>query len=149
MPRSVAVGSRPPSSCLIFSNSSGVSPCSRIISGVMAEIAAVVMMGKFYCRILNEFLHGDLHKILGGLGAGFALREELASGARSTPTFLTFRPCAKESFPSRTVRHHKTSPWLQSRLKGLPSPCPEAGTRYRHSLLPIGKAARPTLRSSD
>src|SRR5208283_2338934 len=43
MPSSVRVGSRPPRSCLIFSNSSGVRPCSRIISGVTAAIAEVVI----------------------------------------------------------------------------------------------------------
>src|SRR5882672_6250016 len=58
MPSSVRVGSRPPSSCLIFSYSSGVRPCSRIISGVTAGIAEVVITGKLYCRILGEFLAG-------------------------------------------------------------------------------------------
>src|SRR5436190_21912897 len=44
MPSSVRVGSRPPSSCLIFSYSSGVRPCSRMSSGVIREICAVVML---------------------------------------------------------------------------------------------------------
>src|SRR6266852_306300 len=57
MPSSVRVGSRPPSSCLIFSYSSGVRPCSRIISGVTAGIAEVVITGKLYCRTFEEFLH--------------------------------------------------------------------------------------------
>src|SRR5579863_7034663 len=52
MPNSVMVGSRPPSSCLIFSYSSGVRPCSRTRSGVMAG-AATVVMGKDYCRMLG------------------------------------------------------------------------------------------------
>src|SRR5580693_5373484 len=56
MPSSVMVGSRPPSSCLTFSYSSGVSPCSRTSSGVMAGVAAVVM-GKFYCRIFRDSPH--------------------------------------------------------------------------------------------
>src|SRR6266849_1746062 len=43
MPSSVSVGSRPPSSCLIFSYSSGVSPCSWMSSGVMAGITDVVI----------------------------------------------------------------------------------------------------------
>src|SRR3954454_24111059 len=51
MPSSVSEGSRPPSSCLIFSYSSGVMPCSRTTSGVMTAVAAVVIMGNFYCRI--------------------------------------------------------------------------------------------------
>src|ERR1017187_6455961 len=59
MPSSVRVGSRPPSKRLIFSNSSGVRPCSRIISGVMAAIAEVVMSGKSYCRISINFSHVD------------------------------------------------------------------------------------------
>src|SRR5580692_9667274 len=53
MPSSVMVGSRPPSSCFTFPYSSGVSPCSRTSSGVMAGVAAVVM-GKLYCRILES-----------------------------------------------------------------------------------------------
>src|SRR5580700_6026499 len=53
IPSSVMVGSRPPRSCLIFSYSSGVRPCSRTISGVMASVEAVVMR-KYYCRIWNE-----------------------------------------------------------------------------------------------
>src|SRR5271170_3615007 len=53
MPSSVMVGSRPPRSCLIFSYSSGVRPCSRTISGVMARVEAVVI-GKYYCRILGR-----------------------------------------------------------------------------------------------
>ena len=36
-------GSRPPSSCLIFSYSCGVMPCSRIRSGVMGEFAVETM----------------------------------------------------------------------------------------------------------
>src|SRR6266705_1463887 len=60
MPSSVRVGSRPPSSCLIFSYSSGVRPCSRIISGVTAGIAEVVITGKLYCRTLGEFLHAGV-----------------------------------------------------------------------------------------
>src|SRR5882757_10130337 len=64
MPSSVRVGSRPPRSSLIFSYSSGVRPCSRIISGVTDGIAEVVMTGKFYCRILGEFLHADLRRVL-------------------------------------------------------------------------------------
>src|SRR5437867_8803018 len=43
MPSSVRVGSRPPSSCLIFSYSSGVRPCSRMRSGVMESIRDVVI----------------------------------------------------------------------------------------------------------
>src|SRR5580692_3294096 len=52
MPSSVMVGSRPPRSCLIFSYSSGVRPCSRTISGVMARVVTVVMR-RYYCRIWN------------------------------------------------------------------------------------------------
>src|SRR5271166_3334038 len=54
MPSSVRVGSRPPSSCLIFSNSSGVRPCSRIISGVTVAIAEVV---------IRESLLSHLHQV--------------------------------------------------------------------------------------
>src|SRR5690349_16446153 len=53
MPSSVSVGSRPPSSFLIFSYSSGVSPCCRIVSGEMAGVKEVGMGRNFYCRILG------------------------------------------------------------------------------------------------
>src|SRR6185295_20207713 len=43
MPSSVSDGSRPPSSCLIFSYSCGVMPCSRISSGVIEEFAVETM----------------------------------------------------------------------------------------------------------
>src|SRR5246500_5508315 len=63
MPSSVRVGSRPPSSCLIFSYSSGVRPCSRIISGVMAvTLIAEVVIGNLYCRISTNFSHVDSYK---------------------------------------------------------------------------------------
>src|SRR5947199_3674815 len=51
MPSSVAVGSRPPSSRLIFSYSSGVRPCCRIVSGENAGVKEVSMGRSFYCRI--------------------------------------------------------------------------------------------------
>ena len=38
MPSSVRVGSRPPSSCLIFSYSSGVRPCSRMTRGEIGRV---------------------------------------------------------------------------------------------------------------
>src|SRR5215813_12931745 len=53
MPSSVRDGSRPPSNLTIFSYSSGVSPCSRITSGVIAGGAAV-LIGNFYFRILRR-----------------------------------------------------------------------------------------------
>src|SRR5579863_3336047 len=56
MPSSVMEGSRPPSSCCTCSNSSGVRPCSRTSSGVMAGVA-VVVMGKYYCRIFHDPPH--------------------------------------------------------------------------------------------
>src|SRR5208337_4884838 len=66
MPSSVRVGSRPPSRSLIFSNSSGVRPCSRIISGVTAiGMIAEVVIGKsslshlgelFACRFVQRFV---------------------------------------------------------------------------------------------
>src|SRR5260370_37663998 len=60
MASSVRVGWRPPSSCLIFSNSSGVRPCSRIISGVMAvTLIAEVVIGNLYCRISTNFSHAN------------------------------------------------------------------------------------------
>src|SRR3977135_688794 len=62
MPSSVRVGSRPPSSALIFSYSSGVRPCSRIISGVTDGIAEVVITGKFYCRIFGRVFTRGLEK---------------------------------------------------------------------------------------
>src|SRR5246127_654378 len=43
MPSSVIVGSRPPRSCLIFSYSSGVSPCCWMVSGEKAEVKEVGM----------------------------------------------------------------------------------------------------------
>src|SRR5580658_3939562 len=65
MPSSVRVGSRPPSSCLIFSNSSGVRPCSRIVSGVTAGIAEVV---------IGEALLSHLHRLFAcGFCAGRTL----------------------------------------------------------------------------
>src|SRR2546429_2135443 len=64
MPSSVRVGSRPPSSCLIFSNSSGVRPCSRIISGVMAiGVIAEVVIGNLYCRISTNFSHANSYQV--------------------------------------------------------------------------------------
>src|SRR5260370_9904664 len=63
MPSSVRVGSRPPSSCLIFSNSSGVRPCSRIISGVIATLIAEVVIGNLYCRISTNFSHVDSYQV--------------------------------------------------------------------------------------
>src|SRR6476660_5330035 len=45
MPSSVRVGSRPPSSCLIFSYSSGVRPCCRIVSGDKAGVKEVSVGG--------------------------------------------------------------------------------------------------------
>src|SRR6202140_1075541 len=63
MPSSVRVGSRPPSSCLIFSNSSGVRPCSRIISGVMAlGVIAEVVIGNLYFRISPHFSHANSYQ---------------------------------------------------------------------------------------
>src|SRR5271166_306241 len=66
MPSSVRVGSRPLSNSLIFSNSSGVRPCSRIISGVMAMgLIAELVIGEsslshlaelFACGIVTTFL---------------------------------------------------------------------------------------------
>src|SRR5215469_17591059 len=52
MPSSVMVGSRPPRSCLIFSYSSSVRPCCRIVSGEKAEVKEVGME-ELYCRILG------------------------------------------------------------------------------------------------
>src|SRR5579862_6593796 len=43
IPSSVSVGSRPSRNCLIFSNSSGVRPCSRTISGVRAPVGGLVI----------------------------------------------------------------------------------------------------------
>src|SRR5215469_11994018 len=43
MPSSVMVGSRPPRSCLIFSYSSSVRPCCRIVSGEKAAVREVCM----------------------------------------------------------------------------------------------------------
>src|ERR1700758_2198535 len=43
IPSSVILGSRPPRSCLIFSYSSGVSPCCRMVSGEKAEVKEVGM----------------------------------------------------------------------------------------------------------
>ena len=45
IPSSVRVGSRPPSSCLILSYSSGVRPCSRMSSGVMTGAADRLIVG--------------------------------------------------------------------------------------------------------
>src|SRR6266446_2894393 len=64
MPSSVRVGSRPPSSCLILLNSSGVRPCSRIISGVMAiGVIAEVVIGNLYCRISTNFSHANSYQV--------------------------------------------------------------------------------------
>src|SRR5580765_5873536 len=52
MPSSVSVGSRPPRSCLIFSYSSSVRPCCRMVSGEKAEVKEVGMES-LYCRILE------------------------------------------------------------------------------------------------
>src|SRR5580698_6068045 len=61
MPSSVRVGSRPPSSCLIFSNSSGVRPCSRIISGVMAvRLIAEVVIGESLLSHLHQLFASGL-----------------------------------------------------------------------------------------
>src|SRR5437764_6057970 len=55
MPSSVSVGSRPPSSCLIFSNSSDVRPCSWMSSGVRARVADKFIGAlKFYCRTATQ-----------------------------------------------------------------------------------------------
>src|SRR5215469_2551035 len=51
MPSSVKDGSRPPKSDWMRSYSSLVRPWSRSISGVIAGVARVVIVGKFYCRI--------------------------------------------------------------------------------------------------
>src|SRR6058998_3585368 len=51
MPSSVSVGSRPPRSCLIFSYSSAVRPCCRMVSGEKAELVGFGMERSFYCRI--------------------------------------------------------------------------------------------------
>src|SRR5581483_8218770 len=64
MPSSVIEGSRP-SRRLTFSYSSGVRPCSRMTSGVMAGIAGLVIEGKFYFLILpgelgRKMLRGSL-----------------------------------------------------------------------------------------
>src|SRR5271165_5338162 len=56
MPSSVRVGSRPPRSCLIFSNFSGVRPCSRISSGVMA-------IGTIAEVVIRESLLSHLHQL--------------------------------------------------------------------------------------
>src|SRR5271169_2293927 len=53
MPSSVMVGSRPPRSCLIFSYSSGVRPCSRIISGVISKAEEGLIWG---CSIVAQRL---------------------------------------------------------------------------------------------
>src|ERR1700686_547073 len=64
MPSSVRVGSRPPSSCLTFSNSSGVRPCSRTISGVMAvTLTAEVGIGNLHCRISTNFSHANSYQV--------------------------------------------------------------------------------------
>src|SRR2546422_2023439 len=46
MPSSVNVGSHPPRSCLIFSYSSGVKPCSWTSSGVMTGVADRLIVGR-------------------------------------------------------------------------------------------------------
>src|SRR3984957_7401974 len=62
MPSSVSVGSRFPSSCLIFSYSSDVRPCCRSTSGEKEEVIAVVM-GSFYCRTCEGTRHQYLWTI--------------------------------------------------------------------------------------
>src|SRR5215469_12129441 len=76
MPSSVSVGSRPPSSCWILAYSSGVSPCSRISSGVMAGVAELVMGGSSIFASEGEEGKGDRLRALGfGLRAsGFGVR---------------------------------------------------------------------------
>src|SRR6266849_848583 len=72
MPSSVRVGSRPPSSCLIFSNSSGVRPCSRIISGVMAvTLIAEVVIGESLLSHLHQFFACGFVRIKKALSADF------------------------------------------------------------------------------
>src|ERR1700729_659139 len=70
IPNSVIVGSRPPRSCLTFSYSSGVRPCSRTISGVMARVETVVMR-KYYCRIWNESKGRTLSGLVGRVERAF------------------------------------------------------------------------------
>src|SRR5579872_2732651 len=61
MPSSVMVGSRPPRSCLIFSYSSGVRPCCRIVSGEKVEFVGFDMGRSFYCRIFKLAKDRVLH----------------------------------------------------------------------------------------
>src|SRR5438046_541843 len=57
MPSSVSVGSRPPRSFLIFSNSSGVRPCSRMSCGVRATEGE-----EFIGETLLSHMGNDLEK---------------------------------------------------------------------------------------
>src|SRR5581483_7550024 len=66
MPSSVMVGSRPPSSCLIFSYSTGVRPWSRIISGVIAGGAAVVIWELLFSHAPKMVYHGLLRRFFPG-----------------------------------------------------------------------------------
>src|SRR5208282_1866362 len=113
MPSSVRVGSRPPSRCLIFSNSSGVRPCSRIISGVMAAIAEVVMSGKSYCRISTNFSHVDSSKNRrNGINTKIEIKPKTKGGGRGRPPHTAVYTVADE------VRHRRHGRTYRSREDG-------------------------------
>src|SRR5579862_3423214 len=81
MPSSVSVGSRPPSSCLIFSYSSGVIPCSRTTSGVMTAVAAVVIWGSS----IVAFREGRRERKIGTVGADDSAEKSDSFGRSSPP----------------------------------------------------------------
>src|SRR5579862_1615778 len=73
MPNSVMVGSRPPSSCLIFSYSSGVRPCSRIISGVRRGMEEELIWGNHIVAQMAPAAVACRREPLAGQGAATSL----------------------------------------------------------------------------
>src|SRR5208283_1122146 len=132
MPSSVRVGSRPPRSCLIFSNSSGVRPCSRIISGVMAigTIAEVVIRESLLSHLHQLFACGIVcveRTLLSAafdanlLKAGRETDTKIKSGGQECP------PCTSVYTVADEVRHR----WHRRTYRSRQDCTGEGPHRYR------------------
>src|SRR5581483_11951545 len=119
MPSSVMVGSRPPSSCLIFSYSSGVMPWSRMISGVIAGGAAVVIWELLFSHAPKMVYHGLLRRFFPGAhfsncGADILVRvcprrSQIALASHRHPErdrWTPFRNCGADILVRVAARYH-------------------------------------------
>src|ERR1700690_3031532 len=170
MPSSVIVGSRPPRSCFIFSYSSRVRPCCRMVSGGKAEVKEVAMgrasivafdgaawVGRSQTPVMNFLVRTALKSAFANdqrpmdASSGYlVLTLYQAAGivlCRDVTELQIARQCAKERNPFAN-QHRHTSDGETLHQAGAQKPLNRDPTVHVHMLHATGGQPRDDLRRS-